>query len=94
MIAHQREPGSRRDKNNIKTYSQTPRTLGLKTLGFFALKDKNLKVDIKKKIREVKWTTEHSLTAEQYKLLIMQKVERARKEIAVRKGLAKPELRV
>ena len=53
-----------------------------------------MKVDIKKKIREVKWTTEHSLTAEQLTKLIMQKVERAQKEVAVRKGLAKPELRV
>ena len=52
------------------------------------------KVDIQKQIREVKWTTEHSLTAEQLTQLIMLKVERARKEVAVRKGLAKPELRV
>jgi hypothetical protein len=58
------------------------------------LKDRNLKVDINKKMREVKWTTEHSLTAEQYKKLILQKVERARKEVAVPTGPAKPELRV
>ena len=44
-----------------------------------------MKVDIKKKFREVKFTTEHSLSAEQRTALIMQKVERARKEIDRRK---------
>lgn len=53
-----------------------------------------MKVDIEKKVREVRWTTEYSLTAEQFKQLIMQKVKRAEKEVAVRKGLAKTTLHV
>ena len=44
-------------------------------------------------MREVKWTTEHTLTAEQLNKLIMQKVERVQKQLAVQKGLAKKELR-
>ena len=57
------------------------------------LKDKNLKADINKKMREIKWTTEHTLTAEQLDKLIRQKVERVQKQMAVQKGLAKKELR-
>ena len=53
-----------------------------------------MKVDLKKKFRELKWTTEHSLTAEQRKELIMQKVERARKEVEVRKRSTKHTLHV
>jgi hypothetical protein len=41
-----------------------------------------LKVDFNKRIREVKWTTEHSLTAEGLKEVIMQKVKRAKQEMA------------
>lgn len=41
-----------------------------------------MKVDFSKRIREVKWTTEHSLTAEGLKEVIMQKVKRAKQELA------------
>ena len=52
-----------------------------------------MKVDIKKRIREVQWTTEHSLTAEQFQKLIMQKVKRAEVVIlAQRSRSAKSEL--
>jgi len=44
-------------------------------------------------MREIKWTTEHTLTAEQLDKLIRQKVERVQKQMAVQKGLAKKELR-
>jgi hypothetical protein len=51
-----------------------------------------MKVDIKKRIREVQWTTEFSLTAEQFQKLIMQKVKRA--EVAAQRSRsARPELR-
>jgi|TARA_R110000822_G_scaffold203024_1_gene339947 hypothetical protein len=43
-----------------------------------------LKVDFSKRIREVKWTTEHSLTAEGRQAIIMQKVDRARQELEAR----------
>jgi hypothetical protein len=52
-----------------------------------------MKVDIKKRIREVQWTTEHSLTAGQFQKLIMQKVKRAEVVVAQRSRSARPELR-
>jgi hypothetical protein len=48
-----------------------------------------MKVDIKKQMREVKWTTEHVLSESQFKTLIDSKVERARKEVEVRKRATK-----
>jgi hypothetical protein len=42
------------------------------------------KVDISKKMRESKWTTEHTLSKEQLKELIDKKTSRARKEIELR----------
>jgi hypothetical protein len=51
-----------------------------------------MKADIKKRIREVQWTTEHSLTAEQFQKLIVQKVKRA-EVVAQRPRSARPELR-
>jgi len=52
-----------------------------------------MKADIKKRIREVQWTTEHSLTAEQFQKLIMQKVKRAEVVVAQRPRSVRPELR-
>jgi len=46
------------------------------------LQGTNLKVDFNKRIREVRWTTEHSLTAEGLKEVIMQKVNRAKQELS------------
>lgn len=43
-----------------------------------------MKVDILKRFREVKWTTEHTLSKDQLKQLIDQKTERVRKEIEKR----------
>ena len=34
-------------------------------------------IDIKKQVRKIKWTTEHTLTPEQFKKLIQNKLERA-----------------
>ncbi len=51
-----------------------------------------MKTDINKRIREVQWTTEHSLTADQFKKLIMQKVNRA-KVVVTRNSITRPELR-
>ena len=53
-----------------------------------------MKVDIRKKFREVKWTTEHTLNSEQRNSLIMKKIERARKEVEVRNRTSKPTLHV
>ena len=44
-----------------------------------------MKVDFNKRIREVKFTAEHTLTTEQRNTLIQEKLERARKELESRK---------
>ena len=36
------------------------------------------KTDIRKNFRTVRWTTEHTVTPEQFKLMIAEKYERAR----------------
>lgn len=46
-----------------------------------------MKVDIKKRMREIKWITEHALSADQSKKLISQKLDRARKEAEARKRI-------
>lgn len=43
-----------------------------------------MKIDFSKRIREVKWTTEHSLTVDGLKEVILQKVNRAKQELATR----------
>ena len=51
----------------------------IKTLGFFVFsKEKMKKLDLKQRMREVKYTTEHTLTPEQREKLIREKLERAR----------------
>jgi hypothetical protein len=44
-----------------------------------------MKVDIRKRFREVKWTTEYCLSNAQRKELIQAKIDRAKKEIEARK---------
>jgi hypothetical protein len=40
-----------------------------------------MKIDLKKRFREVKFTTEHTMTPEQRTALIMEKVNRAKFEL-------------
>ena len=42
------------------------------------------KLDLKQRMREVKYTTEHTLTPEQREKLIREKLERARLELETR----------
>jgi F0F1-type ATP synthase delta subunit len=51
------------------------------------------KVDIRKKMREAKWTIEHTLSKEQLKELIDKKTSRARKEMELRTRCSKQLLR-
>jgi hypothetical protein len=44
-----------------------------------------MKTEIQKKIKEIAWITEHSLTLEQRNKLIMDKVERIQRELDNRK---------
>lgn len=74
-------------------YFKTSKDPRLKLPGVFVLAKELMKADIKKRIREVQWTTEHSLTAEQFQKLIMQKVKRAEVAVAQRSCSARPELR-
>ena len=37
-------------------------------------------IDITKQFRKIKWTTEHTLTSDQLKMLIQHKLERAEKQ--------------
>ncbi len=55
-------------------YTQTPRTLGLKTLGFFVF-GKGRMTD--RKIKEAEFTRQHTLSPEQFKKLLEDKMSRA-----------------
>jgi len=55
-------------------YTQTPRTLGLKTLGFFVF-GKGRMTD--RKIKEAEFTRQHTLSPEQFKKLLEDKMARA-----------------
>jgi Fe-S cluster assembly scaffold protein SufB len=58
----------------------------IKTLGFFVFsKEKMKKSDLKQRMREVRFTTEHTLTEDQLNQLIRDKLERARIESENRK---------
>ena len=81
MIVHQRFQGSGRTLCNTN-YTLTPRTLGLKTLGFLFFERRM----IEKKIKEAEWTRQNELTKEQFKQLIVNKLARAKQyHKAVRK---------
>jgi len=58
----------------------------IKTLGFFVFsKEKMKKSDLKRRMREVRFITEHTLTEDQRTQLIQDKLERARVESENRK---------
>lgn len=70
----------------ITNYPNIKGTLGLKTLGFFvSRKGKMKQVDLKKRMREIKFVTEHSLTPNQREKLIQDKLERARLNLEARR---------
>ena len=59
-------------------YTQTPRTLGLKPLGFFVFGKGIMTEQDKKKQQDVEFTREHTLTAQDFRKMILEKTERAR----------------
>ena len=77
MIAHQRLLGSGRTLCNTN-YTQTPRTLGLTTLGFFVFRMEKMIEQDKKKQRDAEFTREHTLTPQDFQKMILEKAERAR----------------
>ena len=91
MIAHQREPGSGRPRCKQK-FTQTPRTLGLKTLGFFVYRTRKYrlteKIDYNKIAdRIVEQVVEHSrfvLDDHAMQRLLQGKIDRAQQAIKAR----------
>ena len=78
MIVHQRLLGSGRTLCNTN-YTQTPRTLGLTTLGFFVFRmEKMIEQDNKKKQQDAEFTREHTLTPQDFRKMILEKTERAK----------------
>lgn len=77
MIAHQRLLGSGRTLCNTN-YTQTPRTLGLTTLGFFVFRMEKMIEQDKKKQRDAEFTREHTLTPQDFRKMILEKAERAK----------------
>ena len=77
MIVHQRLSGSGRTLCNTN-YTLTPRTLGLKTLGFFVFRNGKMIETDKKKQREAEFTQKYTLTPQDFRKMILEKAERAR----------------
>ena len=70
-------PGVPEDSSVI-IHNTTPRTPGLKTLGFFVFEQKVMIETAKKKQREAEFTREHTLSKEDLRKMILEKMERAK----------------
>jgi len=78
-------PGVPEDRS-VKVHNNTPRTPGLKTLGFFVAQTKVMTETDNKKQREAEFTQQHTLTDEDLRKMILEKYERAKVyNLAVRK---------
>jgi len=71
-------PGVPEDRSVIKIHNNTPRTPGLKTLGFFVFEQKVMIEKAKKKQQEAEFTREHTLTPQDLRKMILEKTERAK----------------
>jgi len=71
-------PGVPEDRSVIKIHNNTPRTPGLKTLGFFVARTKDMTETDKKKQQDAEFTREHTLTPQDFRKMILEKAERAR----------------
>jgi hypothetical protein len=69
-------PGVPEDRS-VTVHNNTPRTPGLNTLGFFIAQRNMTETDSKKR-REIEFTRQHTLSPEQFKKLIEEKMIRAR----------------
>ena len=71
-------PGVPEDRSVI-VHNNTPRTPGLNTLGFFIAQKKVMtETDSKKQVKQVEFTQKHTLSPEQFKQLIQEKMARAK----------------
>ena len=71
-------PGVPEDRSVIKIHNNTPRTPGLKTLGFFVAQTKDMTETDKKKQQDAEFTREHTLTQQDFRKMILEKAERAK----------------
>jgi hypothetical protein len=79
-------PGVPEDRSVTQIHNNTPRTPGLKTLGFFVFEQKVMIETDSKKQREAEFTQKYTLTPEDLRKMILEKAERARVySLAVRK---------
>ena len=71
-------PGVPEDRSVIKIHNNTPRTPGLKTLGFFVFEQKVMIETDKKKQQEADFIQKYTMTPQDFKRMIAEKVERNR----------------
>jgi hypothetical protein len=71
-------PGVPEDRSVTKIHNTTPRTPGLKTLGFFVAQQKVMIETDKKKQQEAEFIQKYTLTPQDFKRMIAEKVERNR----------------
>ena len=71
-------PGVPEDRSVVKIHNNTSRTPGLRTLGFFVARTKDMTETDKKKQQDAEFTREHTLTQQDFRKMILEKAERAR----------------
>jgi len=69
-------PGVPEDRSVIKIHNNTPRTPGLNTLGFFVAQTKDMTETYKKKQQEADFIQKYTMTPQDFKRMIAEKVER------------------
>jgi hypothetical protein len=70
-------PGVPEDRS-VTVHNTTPRTPGLKTLGFFVAQQKVMIETDSKKQREAEFTQKYTLSKEDFRKMILEKMERAK----------------
>ena len=71
-------PGVPEDRSVIQIHNTTPRTPGLKTLGFFVFEQKVMIETAKKKQQEADFIQKYTMTPQDFKRMIAEKIERNR----------------
>ena len=74
MIVHQRFAGSGGLSCNTQVNTTNFKDPRIKTLGFFVFRRREM---LEKQKRQAEWTVKHTLTKEQFKQLIQNKMNRA-----------------
>jgi hypothetical protein len=71
-------PGVPEDSSVTQIHNTTPRTPGLKTLGFFVAQTRDMIETDKKKQQETDFIQQYTMTPQDFKRMIAEKVERNR----------------